>query len=707
MKPRNILLIALLFIAGLLMVMMYMQNKALQPQPTTAPTATAPTSAPATATTTAPAETKTSETDSPTATKPVGSGKTTWPVTIIDEPVREVVLGSTDKTQGFKFQVKLTGLGAAVETIKLTDDFATVADKRRYKREKNHQAYLQAVDKDPKLEGFYTLVRPVIVGKRKFYPLATRRITITDGKEQVQLDLSGPRWEVGEVLTEKNSEGKVQSQSVTFSAWIDRNKEPFLLLKKTYTLKVDDYSIDVRIEAQNLRKDSKVKFSLMQYSATGVSREDIRSDNRTLAYGRYEDGKAKVENLAVKELEDMSPWTKDAEEKDAKEYGSSDSSEPVMWIGQTNKFFAALTYIVPKESGKLTAPETEASFFGVALDETGKSKTFLAGMNLGPYELEPGGSTDVRLDLFAGPKKRSLFDDTPLYRDLGYASTMHFRSCCTMCAFEWLSLKMMWLLDFFKNSIAFHNYGVAIILLVILVRICLHPLMKKQQVSMMRMQKLAPEMEKVKKKYANDKAKLNEEMMKLYKTQGATPILGCLPMLVQMPILIALWTSINASVELRHAAFLPVWIIDLAAPDGLLPFGGGGINIPLLGSMIGPITGFNLLPLLLCVVMFLQMKMNPQMSGASASPQQQSSQTMMKYMMPGMMLVFFYNAPSGLTLYFMTSTFAGLLEQYIIRKHIREKEAAQAAVETTVSMPGKRFRGQKPKKPKGPFQVKR
>ncbi|MCD4699368.1 MAG: membrane protein insertase YidC [Phycisphaerae bacterium] len=195
-------------------------------------------------------------------------------------------------------------------------------------------------------------------------------------------------------------------------------------------------------------------------------------------------------------------------------------------------------------------------------------------------------------------------------------------------------------------------------------------------------------------------------MMKVYKEQGTTPLLGCLPMFLQMPILIALWTSINASVELRHAAFLPVWIIDLAAPDALIPFGGAAFNIPLVGSMIGLVTGFNLLPLLLCVVMYLQMKMNPQMS-ASTSPQQQSSQTMMKYMMPGMMLVFFYNAPSGLNLYFMTSTFAGLLEQYVIRKHIREKEAAEAAAVTTVAMPGKRFRGQKPKKPKGPFQIKR
>ncbi|MCK4626417.1 MAG: hypothetical protein KAV00_13955, partial [Phycisphaerae bacterium] len=114
MKPRNILLIALLFIAGPLMVMMYMQNNAAQPKPTV--TATAPTSAPATATT-APETAKTSETKSPAATQPARSGKTPWPVK--KWPVKEVVLGSTDKKDGFKFQVRLTSLGAAVETIKL------------------------------------------------------------------------------------------------------------------------------------------------------------------------------------------------------------------------------------------------------------------------------------------------------------------------------------------------------------------------------------------------------------------------------------------------------------------------------------------------------------------------------------------------------------------------------------------------------------
>ena len=241
-------------------------------------------------------------------------------------------------------------------------------------------------------------------------------------------------------------------------------------------------------------------------------------------------------------------------------------------------------------------------------------------------------------------------------------------------------------------------------MLVVLVRICLHPLTKKGQVQMVKMQKMGPAMQELKKKHANDKDKLNKEMMKFYKTQGATPLLGCLPMVLQMPIWIALYTSLNASVELRHAAFLPVWITDLAVPDKIITFS-GSFTIPLIGGMMGPIGSFNLLPLLLCVAMYLQTKLNPQMSGA-ASPEQQSSQRMMKIMMPAMMLLFFYNMPSGLNLYIMASTSAGVIEQIVIRKHIRDREEREAAMETKVAMPGKYFRGKKPKKPKGPFQVK-
>jgi YidC/Oxa1 family membrane protein insertase len=214
---------------------------------------------------------------------------------------------------------------------------------------------------------------------------------------------------------------------------------------------------------------------------------------------------------------------------------------------------------------------------------------------------------------------------------------------------------------------------------------------------MMKMQKLGPKMEELKKKYADDKDTLQRETMNLYKQAGASPVLGCLPMFLQMPIWIGLFSCISASVELRHAAFLPVWLTDLAAPDALVSW---GTDIWLIGD------SFNLLPIVVAAGMFLQAKLNPSMSGASATatkPEQVQTQKMMRVMMPAMMLVIFYHMPSGLTLYIGSSIFIGVLEQYVIRKHIREKEEEEKLREVKVSAPGKKSRHSRPKKPKGPF----
>jgi len=223
----------------------------------------------------------------------------------------------------------------------------------------------------------------------------------------------------------------------------------------------------------------------------------------------------------------------------------------------------------------------------------------------------------------------------------------------------------------------------------------------------MKMQKLGPQMQKIKEKYKDDKEAQNREMMTMYKQAGATPILGCLPMFLQMPIWIALWTSLRISVDLRHAAFLPVWLNDLAVPDALIPFG-GPVPIPGLSCLgVPPIYGFNLLPLLVCVAMVLQMKMNPQAAQAAGGQQSQQTSKMLMYMMPVMMLFIFYSMPAGLNLYIMTSTFAGVVEQKIIRRHIQARQEADAARETTVAAPGKAARGHRPKKPRGPFWTKR
>jgi YidC/Oxa1 family membrane protein insertase len=213
------------------------------------------------------------------------------------------------------------------------------------------------------------------------------------------------------------------------------------------------------------------------------------------------------------------------------------------------------------------------------------------------------------------------------------------------------------------------------------------------------MSKLAPKAEEIKQKYADNKAEMQKHMTQLYKEDVAAPIMGCLPMLLQMPIWIALYSAIYAGIEFRGAKFLPFWITDLSSVDALFYFPATVETIPFIGSFIG--TTFNLLPILLAVAMVAQQKLTPAPS-AAANPQAAQQQKMMMWMMPVMMLLFLYRAPSGLNLYIMSSTFAGVVEQYVIKKHIQEKEALEQAglVPTTSKMGGKL----KKKKPKPPIR---
>jgi len=208
---------------------------------------------------------------------------------------------------------------------------------------------------------------------------------------------------------------------------------------------------------------------------------------------------------------------------------------------------------------------------------------------------------------------------------------------------------------------------------------------------MSKFSKLAPRAEQIKKKYANNKAEMNKQIMALYKEQGASPIMGFLPMIFQMPVWIALYSAINASIELRGAAFLPVWITDLSAPDALIRF--SAITLPLFGKL----DSFNLLPILMGLAMYLQQKLTPS-PAAAGNPQAAQQQKMMMIMMTLMFPLLLYKAPSGLNLYIMSSLFAGVIEQHIIRKHIKEKEQNQATgLVSATSKTGGKVKKKKPK----------
>jgi YidC/Oxa1 family membrane protein insertase len=373
-----------------------------------------------------------------------------------------------------------------------------------------------------------------------------------------------------------------------------------------------------------------------------------------------------------------------------------------LWAATTNKYFAAILVPVPDEGEDYCewVKDKTGRFYNPDGDERADTGDETVGLDLriAANLLAPtgqaGSTKTYNFQLYLGPKDKSLFDKNEMYRNLGFVQTITFMPCfcCPTAIIHPLAFGILAIMKWMYGFI--HNYGVVIIILVFLMRLAIHPLTKKSQVSMSKMGKLAPKVEEIKKKYANNKAEMNKQMMALYKEQGASPIMGFLPMMVQMPIWIALWSAVYASIDLRGAAFLPFWITDLSVPDALYRFP-TTIIVPLLGWKI---ESLNLLPLLMGVAFYLQQKLMPSQAAAATNPQVAQQQKMMMIMMPLLFPLMLYKAPSGVNLYIMASTFAGVFEQYVIRKHIREKEERESiGLVAATSKTGGKVKKKKPK----------
>ena len=249
--------------------------------------------------------------------------------------------------------------------------------------------------------------------------------------------------------------------------------------------------------------------------------------------------------------------------------------------------------------------------------------------------------------------------------------------------------------DIFADIIVFfysfiHNYGIAIILLTVLIRIILYPLMQKQMVSMREMQKIQPLMKAVHEKYKNDKERLNKELMALYKEHKVNPMSGCLPLLIQMPILILLFQVLrvfeykdkltgdivggflwiaNQVPEIKVGLLTGKIIGGLAAPERLIPLGRISSETGLPHGIFG-VQYLGILPFLVAGSMYIQQKMTSPGSAVGGKDGGSSEQTqkMMTIMMPLMIGFMSFSLPSGLSLYWFTSTLLGIGQQYLINK---------------------------------------
>jgi YidC/Oxa1 family membrane protein insertase len=221
------------------------------------------------------------------------------------------------------------------------------------------------------------------------------------------------------------------------------------------------------------------------------------------------------------------------------------------------------------------------------------------------------------------------------------------------------------LFKFLNNFIP--NYGFVIIIFSLIIKIVVYPLTRKSFQSMKKMQLLQPKLTEIKEKYKDDQQKMNKEQMKLYQTYGVNPAGGCLPILLQMPIFIALWGLLQAAIELRQQPFI-LWIKDLSVPDVIYDL---GFKLPLFG--IQEISG---LALLMGITTFFQQKMSIK------DPKQQA----LVYMMPIMLTILFMTFPSGLNLYYFMFNVFSIAQQYYINHK-------QSGVELVPVDPSKRKKG--------------
>ena len=225
---------------------------------------------------------------------------------------------------------------------------------------------------------------------------------------------------------------------------------------------------------------------------------------------------------------------------------------------------------------------------------------------------------------------------------------------------------LMWLLTSFYGLT--RNYGIAILMLTLMVRIVLFPLTKKQSESMLRMQSFAPKIKELQEKYKDDRQKLNMAMMELYKKEGYNPLKGCLPMLLQFPIFIAMFGLFRTHFELRGAMFIPGWIPDLSVPESIWNFP-PGIQLPLLGW-----SAIRLLPFIQAGTQILSMKIM-QTPDQKANPQMR----IIMYLMPVIFFFVLYDMPSGLLVYWTFTNMLTMVQHLALMKYIRKKKAAQMA----------------------------
>jgi YidC/Oxa1 family membrane protein insertase len=310
----------------------------------------------------------------------------------------------------------------------------------------------------------------------------------------------------------------------------------------------------------------------------------------------------------------------------------------VNWIGITDKYW--LTALIPDQRYEYTSNFV----YGVSNGEDRYQVDFLGNQ----YVVDAGKKIDFNLMLFTGAKKVNLLDTYSKEYNIKL-----FDRAIDFGIFYIITKPLFHFLNFFYQY--FGNFGISILMVTVIIKLVMFGIANKSYRSMKKMKSLQPEIERIKDLYAEDKTRLNQEIMALYKREKVNPVSGCLPLLIQIPVFFSIYKVLYVTIEMRHAPFFG-WIKDLSAPDptsifnlfGLLAF-----NPPSM-LMVG------VWPILMAITMYLQQRMSPE----PADPMQAN---MMRFM-PLMFLVMFSRFPAGLLIYWTWNNILSIIQQYYINK---------------------------------------
>ena len=387
-----------------------------------------------------------------------------------------------------------------------------------------------------------------------------------------------------------------------------------IVVKKVFTFKADSYMIDCDIVFQN-GSDMSLNDSLV-ISTPGVFDEETKKRSRFAFEGPVV--------FVNEEYMDIDP--DDIEEKNT-------YSGKIGWSGYSERYF--MTAVMPRLNTNGDSIDAGVKLF-YANDMV--TNNYIRKMD----RLDPGQQGVYSFTFYMGPKSQKILGS--------YDNSL--KNAINLGFFNVIAKPLLITMNFIYSVIP--NYGVAIILLTILIKLIFWPLGTKSYKSMNEMKKVQPLMMEIREKYKNDKQKMNQEVMGLYKTYKVNPASGCLPLLVQMPIFFALYRMLYQAIELRHAPFIG-WISDLSAPDRLFHF---NFSIPMMQEPYG----IPMLTLLMGASFLLQQKMTP----TAGDPMQAK----MMMLMPIFMTVIFINFPAGLVLYMFVNNIISMGQQYYIQKKL-------------------------------------